>query len=102
VLDNIDGLSSLAAELLESRIDAATANKVRWGPRFALVATLSHFSELKSKLEFGRKADLTEDQTDALWPWWMWPQTRWRRSFLPRLPVTHLTAQGSSSGSLYC
>jgi hypothetical protein len=68
VLDNIDGLSSLAAELLESRIDAATANKVRWGPRFALVATLSHFSELKSKLEFGRKADLTEDQADTLWP----------------------------------
>jgi hypothetical protein len=68
VLDSIDGLSSLAAELLESRIDAATANKVRWGPRFALVATLSHFSELKSKLEFRRKADLTEDQVDALWP----------------------------------
>jgi hypothetical protein len=31
-LDSIDGLSSLAAELLEGRIDATTANKVRWGP----------------------------------------------------------------------
>jgi hypothetical protein len=33
-----------------------------------LVAALSHFSELKSELESGHKADLTEDQADALWP----------------------------------
>jgi hypothetical protein len=35
-----------------------------------LVATLSHFPELKSELEplwSGRNADLTEDQVDALW-----------------------------------
>jgi hypothetical protein len=36
-----------------------------------LVATLSHFLELKSELElhgFGQNADLTDDQADALWP----------------------------------
>jgi hypothetical protein len=32
---------------------------------------LSHFLELKSKLElhgFGRNADLSDDQANALWP----------------------------------
>jgi hypothetical protein len=36
-----------------------------------LVATLSPFLELKSKLELlgsGRNANLIEDQADALWP----------------------------------
>jgi hypothetical protein len=36
-----------------------------------LVATLSHFPELKSELELlrsGHNADLVEDQADALWP----------------------------------
>jgi hypothetical protein len=36
-----------------------------------LVATLSHFLELKFELEllgFGQNADLTDDQADALWP----------------------------------
>jgi hypothetical protein len=36
-----------------------------------LVATLSHFLELKSEMEFlGSRcnADLTKDQVDALWP----------------------------------
>jgi hypothetical protein len=57
VLDNVDGPSSLAAslstevELLEGRIDAATANGVHWGTRSVLVATLSHFLELKPELE---------------------------------------------------
>jgi hypothetical protein len=35
-----------------------------------LIATLSHFPELKTKLELlrsGRKADLSEDGADALW-----------------------------------
>jgi hypothetical protein len=35
-----------------------------------LVATVSHFLELKTELEMprsGRSADLTEDKADALW-----------------------------------
>jgi hypothetical protein len=77
VLDNIDGPSSLVAslsmvaELLKGRIDAVAANKVRWGTRSALVATLSPFLELKSELELlgsGHNANLIEDQSDALWP----------------------------------
>jgi hypothetical protein len=39
--------------------------------RCALVAVLSHFPELKSKLELlesERNADLSDDQADALWP----------------------------------
>jgi hypothetical protein len=62
---------SMVAELLEGRIDTATANPICWGTRSALVATLSHFPELKSELEllgFGQNADLTDDQADALWP----------------------------------
>jgi hypothetical protein len=74
VLDNIDGPSSLSvslsimAELLEVQIDATTANRVRRGTRSLLVASLSHFLELKSELEllgFGRNADLIEDHADA-------------------------------------
>jgi hypothetical protein len=70
VLGNADGSSSMAAslsmvvELLEGRIDTATANGVHWGTRSTLVATLSHFPELKTKLELlgsGRNADLIED-----------------------------------------
>jgi hypothetical protein len=37
--------------VLEGQIDTATTNGVHWGTKFALVATLSNFSELKSKLE---------------------------------------------------
>jgi hypothetical protein len=57
VLGNADGSSSLvaslstAAELLDGRIDTATANGVYWGTRSPLVATLSHFPELKFELE---------------------------------------------------
>jgi hypothetical protein len=77
VLGNADGLSSLAAslsmvaELLTGRIGTATANSVCWGTRSALVATLSHFPELKSELELlgsRQNADLTDDQADAVWP----------------------------------
>jgi hypothetical protein len=69
VLDNIDGPSSLVAELLEGWIDAEAANGVHWGILSALVAVLSHFLELKSELGlfgFGRNADLIEDQANAL------------------------------------
>jgi hypothetical protein len=69
VLDNADGMSSLvtslfkAVELLMGRIDSVVDNGVRWGTRSALVATLSHFLELKSE----RKVDLIEDQVHTLW-----------------------------------
>jgi hypothetical protein len=75
VLGNVDEPSSLVASLsivvesFESRVDTATANRVRWGIRSVLAATLSHFLELKSELDllrFGRNADLTDDQADAL------------------------------------
>jgi hypothetical protein len=71
-----DGSSSLAApmsmvmELLEGRIDVVAANGVRWGSRSALVATVSHFLELKTLLEVlrpARNAYLKEDDEDALW-----------------------------------
>jgi hypothetical protein len=76
VLDNADEPSSLTVSLsmtvvlLKGRIDAATANGVRWGTRSALVAALLHFSELKFELELlgsGHNVDLTEDQANALW-----------------------------------
>jgi hypothetical protein len=76
VLDNIDGLSSLAAslsmvvELLDGQIDTTTTNGVCWGTRSTLVAAMSHFLELKSELQLlgsGCNVDLTEDQADALW-----------------------------------
>jgi membrane protease subunit (stomatin/prohibitin family) len=52
VLDNADGPSSLIVSLstvvvlLEGWINTAATNGVRWGTRSALVATVSHFSEL--------------------------------------------------------
>jgi hypothetical protein len=76
VLDNIDEPSSLAAclsmevELLEGRIETMAAIGVRWGTKFALVATLSHFLEMKIDLELlgsGHNDDLREDQADGLW-----------------------------------
>jgi hypothetical protein len=76
VLDNADGLPSLlvsmfmAAELLEGRIDAATANRVRWGSCSMLAAIVSHFLELKNELEvlgLGRNMDLTDKEADGLW-----------------------------------
>jgi hypothetical protein len=51
-------------------VTAATANGVRWETRSVLVAALSHFSELETKLELlrsGHNTDLMEDQVDALW-----------------------------------
>jgi hypothetical protein len=76
VLENADRSSSLVAslsaavELLEGRVDTAAANRVRWATLLALVAALSHFSELNTELELlrsGRNADMREDQVDALW-----------------------------------
>jgi hypothetical protein len=76
VLENTDGLSSLAAslstvvELLEGRVDAVTTNRVRWGTRSVLVTALSHFPEPEAELELlgsGRNAVLMEDHVDALW-----------------------------------
>jgi hypothetical protein len=76
VLSNANGLSSLAAsmsiatELLEGQIDGATTNKVRWGSRSVLVATVSHLPELETELEelwSGRSEDLTEEEVDAFW-----------------------------------
>jgi hypothetical protein len=76
VLDNIDGPSSLAAslstvvELLEGWIDTAATNGVRWGTRSALVAALSRFLELNSKLVLLRSrhnADLIDYLVDSLW-----------------------------------
>jgi hypothetical protein len=46
----VASLSSIA-ELLEGCIDITTANRVRWGTRLALAATLSHFAELEVELE---------------------------------------------------
>jgi hypothetical protein len=77
MLGNVNGSSSLAAslslvaELLEGRIDTMVINGVRWETRSALVATLSHFLELKSELELlgsGQNVDLIDDQADGLWP----------------------------------
>jgi hypothetical protein len=58
---------SVAAELLVGRIDVATANGVPSGSQSALVATVSHFSQLEV-LGCGHSADLTEEEVDALWP----------------------------------
>jgi hypothetical protein len=78
VLDNADGSSSLAAsmftimELLEGWIDTVAVNGVYWGSHSALVAAVSHFPELRSKLELlrsGRNADRIEDEADDLWTW---------------------------------
>jgi hypothetical protein len=54
----------MVTELLEGRIDTATANGVRWVTQSMLVAALSHFLELKTELElleFEHNAYLTED-----------------------------------------
>jgi hypothetical protein len=110
VLDNVYGVSSLVAslstvvELLEGRIGTVAANGVHWWTWYALVAALSHFSELKSELEmpeFRCNADLTEDLRQIPpKPGCAWPQTRWHRTFLPRSHTAHLTMRGSSGGGL--
>jgi hypothetical protein len=112
VLGGADGLPSVAvsmsaaAELLEGWIDAATANEVRWGTRSTWVATVSHVSELETKMEVlgsRRSTCLIEDEANALW-------TRVRAAldslelYVPssvacNSPITLLTTQGSSGGS---
>jgi hypothetical protein len=62
---------SMAAEEVEKRVNVAATNGVRWGTRSTLVAALSHFPELEPELELlgsERDADLSDGQTDALWP----------------------------------
>jgi hypothetical protein len=75
MLDSIDGPSPLAAslsmalKLLDGQIDATFINGVCWGTWSVLVAALSHFLELESKLGLlgsTRNGDLTEDQADCL------------------------------------
>jgi hypothetical protein len=76
VLEWADGSSSLAvplslaAELLEGRIDVVATNGLCWSTQSALAAILSHFVELGTELELlgsGHIADPTKDQVDALW-----------------------------------
>jgi hypothetical protein len=72
VLGGANGPSSLVVsmsavtELLEGRIDVAATNGVRWGPCFALVATVMHFLELEV-LGSRHIVGLSEDEADALW-----------------------------------
>jgi hypothetical protein len=69
-LSSLAASMSTAVELLEGRIDIMAANGVRWGSCSTLVATMSHFLELKTKMEVlksGRSVDLTEDEAHALW-----------------------------------
>jgi hypothetical protein len=70
VLGSVDGPSSqttsmsTTVELLEGRIDAACTNGVCWGSHFVLVATMSHFLELKTEMEVlgsRHSMDMTED-----------------------------------------
>jgi hypothetical protein len=69
VLGSTGGPSSLvtsisaAAELLEDQIDATATNRVRWGSRFMLVASMLHLEVLRS----GRSTGLVEGKVDALW-----------------------------------
>jgi hypothetical protein len=109
VLGSADGPSSLvvsmsvAAELLEGRINAAAASGVRWGSCSTLVAVVSHFSELMAELEVlgsRRNADLTEDKQMPSEPECTQPWICWCHMFLLRMPITSLTARGSSGGSL--
>jgi hypothetical protein len=60
---------SVVVDLLGGRIDAVAANWVRWGSCSALVAAMSHFTELDFDLEVlgsGCTAGLTDDEVDAL------------------------------------
>jgi hypothetical protein len=75
VLESPDETSSLAMSLssaveqIKDCIVAMATNGVCWGTRSMLVATLSHFPELGTKLELlgsGCSVDLMEGQVDAL------------------------------------
>jgi hypothetical protein len=72
--NRLDGPSSLlvpmsmVVELFEGQINCAATNGVHWGSCSVLVAALSHFSELKSKLEllsFRRNTDLSLSSSNA-------------------------------------
>jgi hypothetical protein len=77
ILGDASGSSSLAmslvmvAEEVEKRVNVATTNGVWWGTQSTLVAALSHFPKLEPELELlgsEQDADLSDGQTDALWP----------------------------------
>jgi hypothetical protein len=106
VLGSADGLSSMVAsmstagELLEGRIDAATTDGVYWGSSSVLVAVVSLFLELKTKLEELKSvhnADMTKDDADSLL---IRVCAALDSLASPRLPITLLTVRGSSGGSL--
>jgi hypothetical protein len=95
VLSSLAASISVAAELLKGRIDAAAANGVRWGSYSPLVATMPHFSELKTELEvlgFRRGVDLIEEEQMPSGSERLRPRIRWHHMFLLRLSVTLLTA----------
>jgi hypothetical protein len=81
------------------------ANRVRWGTRSALVAALSHFPELKSKLEFlgfGQNVDLSDDQVDDLTPLVSVASDSLASLVPSSIPVTLRTTQRSSSSLVGC
>jgi hypothetical protein len=60
---------SWTADQVEDRVDTAATNRVHWGARLTLIATLSHFPELEPELELvgsGCNADLAKGQVNAL------------------------------------
>jgi hypothetical protein len=61
---------SAVMEQLEGQIDGVLANGVHWGSHSALVAMVSHFTELDADLEVlgsGCNAGLIEDEVNDLW-----------------------------------
>jgi hypothetical protein len=94
---------AVVTEQLDDRIDAAAANRVCWGSHSTLVAAVLHFPDLGTDLEVlgtERNMGLKEDEVNALWSRVHAAADSLRRTFLLRLPVTLLTAWGSSGGSL--
>jgi hypothetical protein len=61
---------SSSPELTESQVNATAINRVLWGARLALIATLSYFLELEAELDLlgsGYITKLTSDEMEALW-----------------------------------
>jgi hypothetical protein len=90
----------MTTELVKDRVDAAAANRVRWGTRSTLVAALLHLLELETDLELlrsGCNMDLTEDHVDALWTRMRPTSDSLARTSFLRSPATFLMAWGSGS-----
>jgi hypothetical protein len=106
---DVSGSSSLAMSMsrvvnqLKRWIHAVTANGVHWGSHSALVAIVSHFSELDADLvvlESGHNAGLTEGEVENLWSR-VRAATDLLVSLVPlQLLITLLTAWGSSGDGL--